>query len=107
MDDSPLPTNLVDLQRSAHAAWDELERHRREVDAARERESDPRDKNLPSWASRTLRPWTDAEDERHLVLRAAALDAQQALRQASIDAGLKQDADTVAQLHKLARGSGE
>jgi len=103
MADTPLPDTLVDLQRSAHAAWAELEQHRQDVDATRERESHPQDKDLPSWASRTLRPWTEAEDARHLELRAAALAAQEALRQGVVDAGLKQDADTVAQLHKQAR----
>jgi hypothetical protein len=112
MDD--LPPDLVDLQRTAHAAWDAVEAHRREVDARRRAEADEQDAQaraagervpeVPSWGRRALRPWTGDEDAEHARLMDAARHAQEVLRQGVAGAELDGGYDVAQGLHRAARG---
>jgi hypothetical protein len=92
------PEHLVDLQRRVHAAWAEVEAHRKDVDA--ERQADPRAETKLGPA---LREWTTGEDAEHARLLGEATQAAGALRQALADAGLGHGYDVVQGLHKAAR----
>lgn len=108
-----LPEHLVDLQRRAHAAWHEVEAHRKSVDAARRRaaeesdaarrEAGERPPGLAVWQRPVLREWTAAENAEHARLMQAAADAQEAVRAAFAGAGLDGGHDVTQGLHQAAR----
>lgn len=56
-----LPDDLIDLQRRAHSAWNDVERHRKAVDARRRAEAVPPPETEP-WRTPVLPPWTDDDD---------------------------------------------
>lgn len=89
-----LPEDVIQLQRTAHAAWAAVEDHRKAVDARRRADA----------AGGPLRPWTPGEDARHEQLMAAVRQAQQDLH-AAVDAeeGLDRGYEIVQGLHKAAR----
>lgn len=100
------PTDLVDLQRRAHAAGDAVETYRKDVDDARRAhaaaaglQSDP----TRRWESPRLRPWTEEEDARFADLQSAAVEAAPALRHGIADAGLAQNYDVMQGRHQAAR----
>lgn len=115
MPDIDFPPALVDLQRRAHAAWAEVEAHRKGVDARRVAEADAADATLraanqrveevPKWGRRALPPWTEAEDQEHARLMADVTAAAAALRAGLAGAGLGTGYDTVQGLHAAARGA--
>jgi hypothetical protein len=97
------PPELVNLQRRVHAAWDAVEAHRKDVDAARRAETQPTTDPTRKWESPALRPWTADEEAEHTRLHGEATAAARALRQALTDAGLGHGHDVVQGLHKAAR----
>lgn len=96
-----LPDDLIQLQRAAHAAWDDVEAHRKQVDA--ERRAAPRVVVIEGQEP-MLRPWTPEEDAEHQRLMQAARQAQQDLR-AAVDAEeeLGHGIEVVQGLHCAAR----
>lgn len=91
---SDLPSDLVDLQRTATAAWDAVAAYRETVMAARRAER--------PGADAPLRPWSDEENAEYRRLHDLAAAAQEA-RRAAIDAsGLGHGWDVAQGLHKAA-----
>lgn len=93
-------SDLVNLQRTADAAWAELEAYRKQVDAVRRAEpvETPDGGTAP-------RPRTPAEDAEYDRLHAAARAAGEARRAGLLASGLGMGYDVVQGLHKAAADS--
>lgn len=89
-------SDLIDLQRRAHAAWGQMEAYRKQVDA--ERRAAPRVVVIEG-RDPMLRPWTPEEDAELVRLREAAVAAQQAVKAGLVEAGHGLGFDAVQGLH--------
>jgi len=94
------PSDLVDLQRRVHAAWDAVEAHRKAVNADRKATATP---GAERHSQPVLRLWTEEEDARHAELMAAVREATDARRAALAGSGLGASYDVVQDLHAAAR----
>lgn len=102
MSEIEFPSELVEAQRAADAAWAAVEAHRKAVDADRRKTAQPPGERHER---PVLRPWTAEEDAEHERLMAVVREAQEAVAASIEAAGLSPTYDVVQGLKRAAKES--